>query len=55
MVVLATVGTIILKLPESGEEVEIGDQTYVQFVETYYQPIELDGKNMCEIVEIKKK
>jgi hypothetical protein len=53
IVVPATAGTIVPNLPEGGEEVKIGDQTYVQFGETYYQPIQVDGKDMYEIVEVK--
>ncbi|WP_136480110.1 DUF6515 family protein [Cognatitamlana onchidii] len=54
IVVPATAGTIVPGLPEGGEEVKIGDVTYVQFGQTYYQPIQVDGKNMYEIVEVKK-
>lgn len=53
-VVPATAGTIVPSLPEGGEEVKIGDVTYVQFGDTYYQPIQVDGKNMYEIVEVKE-
>jgi hypothetical protein len=54
VVVPATAGTIVPGLPDGGEEVKIGDVTYVQFGETYYQPIKVDGKDMYEIVEVKK-
>jgi hypothetical protein len=54
IVVPATAGTIVPNLPEGGEEVKIGEQTYVQFGETYYQPIQVDSKNMYEIVEVKE-
>lgn len=53
-VVPATAGTIVPNLPEGGEEVKIGEVTYVQFGETYYQPIQVDGKDMYEIVEVKE-
>ena len=53
-VVPPTAGTIVPHLPEGGKEVKIGEQTYVQFGEIYYQPIQVDGKNMYEIVEVKK-
>lgn len=53
IVVPATAGTIVPNLPEGGEEIKIGEQTYVQFGETYYQPIQVDGKDMYEIVEVK--
>ena len=52
-VVPATAGTIVPHLPEGGEEVKVGDRTYVKFGETYYQPIQVDGKDMYEIVEVK--
>jgi hypothetical protein len=54
IVVPATAGTIVPNLPEGGEETKIGDNTYVKFGETYYQPIQVDGKNMYEIVEVKE-
>jgi hypothetical protein len=53
-VVPAVAGTIVPHLPEGGEEVKIGDVTYVQFGETYYQPIQVDGQDMYEIVEVRK-
>lgn len=53
IVVPATAGTIVPNLPEGGEEVKVGEQTFVQFGETYYQPIQVDGKDMYEIVEVK--
>jgi len=51
-VVPATAGTIVPNLPEGGEEVKVGERTYVKFGETYYQPIQVDGKDMYEIVEV---
>lgn len=53
-VVPATAGTIVPGLPDGNEEVKIGDVTYVQFGETYYQPVQIDGKDMYEIVEVKE-
>ena len=53
-VVPATAGTIVPHLPEGGEEVKIGDQTYVQFGDTYYMPIQLDGEDMYEIVDVRE-
>lgn len=53
IVIPATAGTIVPNLPDGGEEVKIGDQTYVQFGETYYQPIQVDGKDMYEIAEVR--
>jgi hypothetical protein len=46
-------GTVVEKLPPGGEEVTIGDQKYVKFGDTYYQPIQRDGKSMYEVVEVK--
>ena len=51
-VVPPTAGTIVDSLPEGGEEVTIGEQKYVKFGETYYQPIQVDGKNKYEVVEV---
>ncbi|WP_230981518.1 DUF6515 family protein [Echinicola salinicaeni] len=53
-VVPPTAGTIVENLPEGAEEVKIGHQTYVQYGETYYQPIQLDGKNMYEVVQVEE-
>ena len=53
-VVPPTAGTIVENLPEGGEEVKIGDVTYVKVGETYYQPIEKDGKNMYEVVNVEE-
>ena len=32
---------------------KIGDQTYVKFGETYYQPSQSNGKNVYEVVQVK--
>lgn len=50
-VVPPTSGTLVEHLPEGGEEVKIGDVTYVKYGETYYQPVQVDGKNMYEVVD----
>jgi hypothetical protein len=47
-------GTVVEHLPEGGEEVTVGDHKYVKFGETYYQPIEKDGKQMYEVVEVRE-
>ncbi|MNL86594.1 hypothetical protein D3C87_2153570 [compost metagenome] len=49
-----TAGTIVDKLPEGGEEVTIGDVKYVKFGETYYQPVQVDGKDKYEVVSVEK-
>lgn len=53
-VVAPMAGTIVENLPEGGEEIKIGDVTYVKVGETYYQPIDQDGKNMYEVVQIEE-
>lgn len=53
-VVPPTSGTIVENLPEGGEEVKIGDVTYVQYGETYYQPVQVDGKDMYEVVDVQE-
>jgi hypothetical protein len=53
-VVPPTAGTVVENLPEGGKEEKIGEVTYVKVGETYYQPIEKNGKNMYEVVEVKE-
>ena len=53
-VVPPTAGTTVESLPEGGEEVKIGDQTYVKIGETYYQPVEIDGKSLYEVAEVEE-
>lgn len=53
-VVPPTAGTVVESLPEGGEEVTIGDQKYVKIGETYYQPIQKDGKDVYEVVEVEE-
>ena len=52
-VVAPVAGTVVEHLPEGGEEVTVGDQKFVKFGETYYQPIQQNGKNVYEVVEVK--
>ncbi len=51
-VVPPTAGTIVENLPEGAEEVKVGDQTYVKYGETYYLPVQKDGKNVYEVVDV---
>ena len=51
-VVPPTAGTVVENLPEGGEQVKIGDITYVKFGDIYYQPIVQDGQNMYEVVDV---
>ena len=53
-VVPPTAGTLVENLPEGGEEVKIGDITYVKYGETYYQPVQIDGENMYEVVNVEE-
>lgn len=52
-VVAPTAGTLVENLPDGGEEIKIGDVTYVKVGDTYYQPVQQNGKNMYEVVEVK--
>ncbi|MDG1277451.1 MAG: DUF6515 family protein [Algoriphagus sp.] len=45
-------GAVVDALPEGGEEVKVGDQTYVKIGDTYYLPVQVDGKNMYEIAQV---
>jgi hypothetical protein len=52
IVVPPTAGTIVPNLPEGGEEIKVGDITYVKIGETFYQPVEVNGKEMYEVVNV---
>ena len=41
-------------LPDGAKEEKIGDVTYMKVGEAYYQPIQKDGKDMYEVVDVKK-
>jgi len=47
-------GSVVSNLPEGAEEVKVGDQTFVKYGDTYYMPVEVDGKNMYEIVQVEE-
>jgi hypothetical protein len=47
-------GSVVSNLPEGAEEVKVGEQTFVKFGDTYYMPVEVDGKNMYEIVQVEE-
>src|SRR5262249_32330664 len=53
MVVAPTAGTIVYNLPQGGQEVTIGQQRYVKVGETYYQPIQVNGRDAYEVVEVR--
>ncbi len=52
--VVPTAGTIVESLPEGGEEVTIGDVKYIKFGETYYQPVQVDGKDKYEVALVEE-
>lgn len=47
-------GTTVEHISEGGEEVKIGDVKYVKLGETYYQPIQENGKNMYEVADVEE-
>ena len=51
-VVPPTAGTVVESLPEGGKETKIGDVTYTKVGETYYQPVQIDGKDKYEVVDV---
>jgi len=51
-VVPPTAGAIITNMPAGGKEVKMGDVTYVQVGDTYYQPIQQNGQNVYEVVDV---
>jgi hypothetical protein len=53
-VVAPLAGSVVTNVSEGGEEVKLGDVTYVKLGETYYQPIQLNGKNMYEVVDVEE-
>jgi hypothetical protein len=53
-VVAPTSGAVIEHMADGGEEVKLGDVTYVKLGETYYQPVQVDGKSMYEVVDVEK-
>jgi Family of unknown function (DUF6515) len=53
-VVAPVAGSVVTNVSEGGEEVKLGDVTYVKLGETYYQPIQLDGKNKYEVVDVEE-
>jgi len=53
-VVAPTAGTVVESLPDGGEEVRVGEITYVKVGETYYQPIQEDGKDKYEVVKVEE-
>jgi hypothetical protein len=53
-VVPPTAGTIVERISEGGEEVKMGDVTYVKMGDTYFQPIDKDGKKVYEVADVEE-
>ncbi|WP_057938678.1 DUF6515 family protein [Algoriphagus resistens] len=53
-VVAPPAGATVDRLPEGAEEVKVGDQTYVKYGDTYYLPVQVDGKNAYEIAQVEE-
>jgi hypothetical protein len=53
-VVPPTAGTVVQNVSEGGEEVKMGEVTYVKFGETYFQPVQVNGKNMYEVADVEE-
>lgn len=51
-VVAPTSGALVQNMPDGGEEVKLGEVTYVKLGETYYQPVQVNGKDMYEVVDV---
>ena len=47
-------GATVDKLPEGAERVKIGDETYVKYGDTYYLPVQVDGKDAYEIAQVEE-
>lgn len=54
VVVPPPAGSVVSNLPEGAEEVKVGDQTFVKYGDTYYMPVQEDGKNMYEVVQVEE-
>jgi hypothetical protein len=51
-VTAAPPGAIVYDLPEGAEEFSAGDYQYLEYNNTIYQPITIDGRNAYEVVEL---
>jgi hypothetical protein len=51
-VVPPTSGAVVENISDGGEEVKLGDVTYVKIGGTYFQPIQMNGKNVYEVVDV---
>lgn len=53
-VVAPLAGTVVEHVSEGGEEVKMGDVTYIKMGETYFQPIQENGKDMYEVADVEE-
>ena len=53
-VVPPTSGAAVEKISQGAEEVTIGEIKYVKLGSTYYMPVQVNGKNMYEVVEVEE-
>jgi len=51
-VVAAPPGAVVYDLPEGCTELKVGDITYLQYNDTIFQPITLDGRDAYEVVDL---
>jgi len=51
-VVAPIAGSVVEHVSEGAEEVKMGDVTYLKMGETYYQPIQQNGKDMYEVADV---
>lgn len=45
-------GTIVEHISDGGEEVKMGELTYIKLGESYFQPIKENGKDMYEVADV---
>lgn len=51
-VVQAPAGAVVYNLPQGASTVQVDDYNYVQYNGTYYQPIQINGEDAYEVVEL---
>jgi Family of unknown function (DUF6515) len=51
-VVKAPAAAIVADLPDGCVPVQAGNITFLKFNNTYFQPIQFNGQNMYEVVEV---
>lgn len=47
-------GATVQNLPAGGQQVKVGDQTYVKVGDTLYAPVEENGQDMYEVVQVEQ-